>query len=293
MTRQDEQSPEVAADPPKKSIIRTHLKKLVSGGGALVVLAIGAVFTGIGEGAINRLIDAVSSKENPAATMPAPAKEALTIAVSTDIGAAGDLFALRRKESDSPVAATLVGGKVGKNGEPWESFLEKHDGAPAGEVVITMVLTGHRDPGIRVTNIGVEKLDTQPVLAGTAIKLITQGEIESIKLTANLDEPRPRILTEGKPYFPDTNIALKAGEQISLKFTVTASAKFYRWVFAIDYVDESGAPQQVFVNRAGQRFTQASAGPPGDAFTITGKAPKYAAAWEENLGIPGFSPANG
>ncbi|HCT81072.1 MAG TPA: hypothetical protein DGT23_31795 [Micromonosporaceae bacterium] len=281
----------MAADPPKKSIIRTHLKKLVSGGGALVVLAVGAVFTGIGQGAIDRLMDAMSPKENPAATTPAstptatPAKEALTIAVRTDIGNAGDLLALRSKVSDGPIAAMLVSGKPN---ETWESYLGPNEGAPVGEVVISMVLTGHRATGIRVTNIGVAKLNSETLLSGTSITLITQGEKESIKLTASLEEPRPRILNEGKPYFPDRNLELKAGEQESLKFTMTAKTMLYRWVFVIDYVDETGAPQQVFVNRLGKTFAQASESPASDAFTLSGKATKYGAAWEENHGQPGF-----
>lgn len=272
-------SPAPAADPPKK----TRGKKLASAIGALVVVAVGALFTGIGEGAVNRLMDAVTSEDSQ--TGPA-----LAVAVRTDIGAADDLIALPGVHSDGAIAVALKNGKVT---EPWEAFLARNDGAPVDDVVVTVVVTGRRDPNIRIVDIGVAKLSAGPVLAGTSIQLITQGQAESIKLTANLDEEKPRILTEGVPYFPDRSISLKGGEQETLKFTVTASKMSYRWLLAIDYVDETGAPQRVYINRVGKIFAQAADSPAAEAFTLTGSASKYGAGWLKNHPLPGFSAVNG
>jgi hypothetical protein len=257
-----------------------------------VVLAVGALFTGIGEGAVNRLMDMVSPQESAAApaprasTSPALAKEPLTIALRTDIGEAPDEVALKNKESDGTVAATLVSGKIGT----WDTFLSKQNGAPVENLVVSMVLTGHRDTGIRIVNIGVEKLGDDSVLDGTFINIRSQGEAKSIELTANLDEAQPRILSEGAPYFPKTTIQLKNGEQDSVVVILKASNRLYRWVFAIDYVDENGAAQRVFINRLGNTFAKASDSPLADAFMLTGKAPKYGASWISNLGEGGFSP---
>jgi hypothetical protein len=280
-----------APPPQEKSVIRTHLSKLVAGGSALVVIAVGALFTGIGEGAVNRLVDAFSSDDGTPSPGPTLAKDALTVTVRTDIGIAGDLFSLKDPVSEGPIAFTLVAGKLG---EPWDKFLDHHAGAPVGTVEVSLVLTGHRNPGVRITGLSVEKLKTEEILAGTSITLTTQGEAQSIKVTANLDEPRPRVLTkDGVPYFADRNITLKDGEQESLKVTMTASTMLYRWVFALDYVDETGAAHQIFFNRVGRVLPDAGSGPPDELFTLTGPAPKYQAAWRENLGKPGFSPDNG
>jgi hypothetical protein len=165
-----------------------------------------------------------------------------------------------------------------------------HEGAPVGTLVGSLVLTGHRDPGVRIIGIGVEKVQTEPVLAGTSIQLNSAGEAPSIELAANLDETRPKILSNGAPYFPGRNITLKNGEQENLKVSLTASAKLYRWTFVIDYVDEAGAAHKVFVNRLGHTFPDPSGSPLGELFTLTGAAPTYGAAWVENGQFPGFQP---
>jgi hypothetical protein len=252
-----------------------------------MLLGLGAVFTRIGEDTASWLIKVVSPAETSPSATPTLTRDALTVAVRTDIGDAGDSLALRAQVSDGPIASNLVAGKPG---EPWESFLEHHEGAPVGTLVVSLVLTGHRDPGVRIIGIGVEKVQTEPVLAGTSIKLNSAGEAASIELAANLDETRPKILSNGAPYFPGRNITLKNGEQENLKVSLTASAKLYRWTFVIDYVDEAGAAHKVFVNRLGRTFPDPSGSPLGELFTLTGAAPSYGAAWVENFQFPGFQP---
>jgi hypothetical protein len=72
---------------------------------------------------------------------------------------------------------------------------------------------------VRIIGIGVEKVQIEPVLAGTSIKLNSAGEAASIELAANLDETRPKILSNGAPYFPG-------------RFTLTGAAPRYgaAWV---------------------------------------------------------------
>lgn len=263
--------------------LRRHLTKLAAGAGTLALVGVTAMVTGIGEAAANRLVSLFSPAPT-STTSPAPtsAPEPLTVAVRTDIGTAGDSLALRAPVNDGPVAATLLAGHPE---EPWETFLDGHDGAPVGTLVVSLVFTGHRDPEIRVIGIEVERAEGGPVLAGTLVKLTTQGETESIKLAANLDEARPRLLADGEPYFPDGNITLRKGEQETLKLTLTAAERYHRWSFLVHYVDETGAARTAYVDRLGR--TSATA-PTGELFSLTGPARRYGARWVENYPIEGF-----
>lgn len=266
-------------------ITKTTMRKLAAGATALVVLTLSALFTGIGEGIATRVISIFSPADTTPSASPTLAREALTVAVQTDIGSGADKLALRATEDEGDVAAAI---KADKLGEPWEAFLEHHDGAPIGDIVVSLLLTGHRNPGITVSRIGVEKVKTEQVLAGTTIRLISQGEAASILLAANLDEPQPTIMSGAKPYFPNTTITLANGEQQSVAMTLTGSAALYRWAFWIDYADETGAAHRVYINRQGRFFAAAADIAVGELFTLTGAAPSYKAVWEKNFPYDGF-----
>ncbi len=251
-----------------------------------MLLALGALFSGVGSATADWLVGIVSpSAESspPAAPTPTPTtpREELTIAVETFLGETGANFALAAPTGTDGLALRLRSGDIEK---PWQAFLDSNRGAQVGFLKISLVLTGHRQPGITITNVRIEKVRDEPRLEGTHLKLYTAGEVESILLTANLDEVRPKLRDGGVDYFPEKQVELQGGEQQSLVIRVTAGRRLYRWAFAVDYVDDKGDKHTVYVDRAGRLSPSVSAIPLAELFMLTGQAPKYGASWVENLG---------
>ncbi|MGI5522480.1 hypothetical protein ACQEUX_16330 [Micromonospora sp. CA-259024] len=259
--------------------------KALAAAGVIIVGAATTLVTGIAEGAATWVVGRLPASETSSTSgPPGLSPEPLTVAVTTDIGNAGDRFALASKLTDGPAAVALMAGDPN---DSWPAFLDEHGGAPVGSLAVKMVFTGQRDPQVRVTDIQVSRAENRPVLNGSVIELSIQGEAESIKMSANLDEARPRIFGEdGKPYFSSGgNIDLKKGEQQTLQLTLTAEERFHRWSFVIDYVDEEGQPQRVFVDRLGRISRSA---PTSELFTLTGPANGYGTTWVENFPFEGF-----
>ncbi|MFD0599434.1 hypothetical protein ACFQZ4_49835 [Catellatospora coxensis] len=223
-----------------------------------------------GESLVNRGADALTASSEPP-------RDAFTVALSSDVGDAPDQLALRRAESDGPVAARLKSGRID---QAWGDFLVQQDGAPVKEVVVKLLLTGHRSNGISITGIDVVKLKSEPVLDGTLVSIISQGQADTIKLSADLDQAQPKIMSGKTEYFTDHRITLKTGEQEGINFTVTGSKEvLHRWVLGIDYVDDNGAAQRLFLDRIGRRYQDASAVPADGWFSLTGPAAKYGVEW--------------
>lgn len=249
---------------------KSRWAKVLAAVGALVTVAVGAFFSGIGESLVNRGADALMASGEPP-------KDAFSVALDSDVGDAPDKLALRRTESDGPVAARLKSGRID---EAWGDFLVHQDGAPVEDMVLELVLTGHRPNGISITGIDVVKLKSEPVLDGTLVSIISQGQADTIKLSADLDQARPKIMNGTTEYFTDHRITLKTGEQESINFTVTGSkGVLYRWVLSIDYVDDDGAAQRLFLDRLGRRYQDAAAVPADGWLSLTGPAPTYGVEW--------------
>ncbi|MEU8078844.1 hypothetical protein AB0B31_25825 [Catellatospora citrea] len=53
----------------------------------------------------------------------------------------------------------------------------------------------------------------------------------------------------------------------------------HRWVLGIDYVDDNGAAQRLFLDRLGRRYLDASAVPADGWLSLTGPAPKHGVEW--------------
>lgn len=268
-------------DAERSGIIRQHLGKVLATLGVIIVAAVTTLATGIAQGAAAWVVGRLPQSETTSAPRP---PEPLTVAVTTDIGDAGDRFALTSRLTDGPAAVALMAGDPN---DSWPTFLDDHGGAPVGSLMVKMVFTGQRDDQVRVTDIQLSKAETGSVLNGSVIQLSSQGEAQSIKMSANLDEARPRILGEdGKPYFVSGgNIDLKKGEQQTLQLTLTAEERFHRWSFAIDYVDERGQSQRIFVDRRGRISRSA---PTSELFALTGPAKSYGTTWVENFPFEGF-----
>ncbi|MFC7761717.1 hypothetical protein ACFQY4_29500 [Catellatospora bangladeshensis] len=179
------------------------------------------------------------------------------------------------------MAARLKGGKLG---QPAEDFLAEQDGAPVADLRVNLVLTGHRATGISITGIDFVKLRTEPSLHGTLIPVISQGQAETIQLSADLDQAQPKIMKDRDEYFAGRRITLKTGEQESISFLVTGSKAYYRWVLGIDWVDEKGDAQRLFLDRSGRRYPDAAAVPDTGWFGLTGAASGYGATWEVTEG---------
>ncbi|MGW0822555.1 hypothetical protein [Streptomyces sp. NPDC002845] len=195
------------------------------------------------------------------------------VALSKPLRRGDDAFALRRGIDSN---------------EKWADLLARQGGAVIDELKVSFVFTGVRDTSVRITDMTIHKLATSPTLSGTAIYPYTQGEVGSIPVHADLDQPRPRILgKDGKPYFAAYDIDLAKDERVTVALSCQADAAMYRWVMSIDYVDDDGA-HTVYVDRGGKLIESRDKVSLKSTFAVTGEAKSHTVVYEGNNSSPGF-----
>jgi hypothetical protein len=208
------------------------------------------------------------------------------VAVRTNIGRPDTAVALQTTIESGPDAVSLTAGDIGPS---WPDYLAAHQGAPVGQVIVSLTLTGNRTP-ITISQIRVEKRLSQQPLAGTYIGFPSQGETEAIKIASDLDQPHSTIVAYGENF--QRSITLPNGQQEIVTLTLTAARMSHRWVFAIDYTDDDGSKHTVFINCHGNLTTELASFHDDQLFTITGPASRYGSRWTGRIDGSGFNRAS-
>lgn len=160
----------------------------------------------------------------------------------------------------------------------WASLLAKYSGAPVGELHVDLVLTGQDKTKVRVTNVQIQRVGlVMPPLSGTYIPIPHQGAEAAYQFTANMDAPDP-VLTRvpNGQTFPDFNVQLADGEQLTLSINFDAVQYSSRWVLLVTYL--IGARSHVIKVEA----------PNGQPFAVTGQATAYKDVYASNFPQNGY-----
>lgn len=226
--------------------MRTWLAGILS---AVIVAAIGVVFTAWfntrGPDTVNRI-----SGEPPI--------KVGHVAVDYD---AQDT-ALRKPVTDPADRAVLLGTASGSRRD---DVMARHDRAPLETADVTVVLVGNRS-SLRIVDIRPRVLDRKPVSDGALLVYNPAGEVDTIELSADLDEPTPRFTTTKDPdtsYFRKKQIDLKRDERVTLSMTVTGKAAYYAFDLLVTVLAEDRTEQM------------AIQGPDKTPFRVTGTSGTY------------------
>ena len=191
----------------------------------------------------------------------------------------GNAVALAAPVSSGLGYADLLAGP--SNTDPqnsWAGFLARYDGAPIGELHADFVLTGQDKTPVRVTNIQIQRVG--PVMkpfSGTYIPIPHGGPQAAYQFTANMDAPDPVItrLPSGQT-FPDFNVQLTDGEQLTLSVNFLATHYSCRWVLLVTYL--TGTRAHVLKIEALN----------GQPFAVTGQAKRYKVVYASNFPQVGY-----
>ncbi|MEV7010822.1 hypothetical protein [Streptosporangium sp. NPDC051022] len=142
---------------------------------------------------------------------------------------------------------------------------------------VRLVVEGARNEAVRIIGMRARVHKTRPVVAGTYFSFGPQGEEDSVKVGFDLGSPQPiaRDVLEkegvqlGGPYFGGRSVVLKKGESKVYDVTAVAGPFTYEWDIQIDLAAQ-GRIWSVYR--------------PERPLVVSGKATKYAAAYEFDLG---------
>ncbi|MFF7311790.1 hypothetical protein [Streptomyces sp. NPDC008137] len=234
------------------------------------VPVIGAVLTAI---ALKSLGLSGESEPSPAATgadassgNPSVAPFVVTARQENEAGCT----ALARRVSSPEDRAELVsGGDV-------NAVLRRNQGVRVGELNVGLTLEGGSN-SLTITSIDIKPKAPRAAepLSGTLLCEPNAGGEPKIELFADMDRPEPVFLAGRKstrPYFKESVITLKPGEQVNLSATFLARNGSRAFGLFIRYV------------RNGKEGSLPVPAPRGGRYAVTGFAPRYGAVY---AGSPG------
>jgi hypothetical protein len=211
----------------------------LAGGLVLILIPTLSVFgASIGIGAAHRghlSSDSPSSFKTPTAS---------PVGISTLISYSdADAISMAKPVSTGAGYAEIAGGisDIAGAGPTWSNFLAKTYGAPLNELHADITLTGQASKGVRVTNIQIERIGPpMPPLSGTFIPIPHGGAQAAFRFSANMDSPGPILtrLPSGQS-FPDLNVQLSQGEQVTLSIDFKASHYTSKWILHLTYLSGS------------------------------------------------------
>ncbi|TDC11496.1 hypothetical protein E1267_00735 [Nonomuraea longispora] len=172
--------------------------------------------------------------------------------------------ALREPVTDPGERAILLGNASGARAD---AVMARHDRAPLERADATVVLVGNRS-SVRVIDIKPRVLTRAPVSDGAVLISTPAGEVDTVELSADLDEPAPRFTAAEDPgtsYFRTKQIDLKRGEKITLSLSVKGTAAYYEFDLQVTALAEDRTEQLTIE------------GPGGSPFRVTGTAEAYRA----------------
>lgn len=164
----------------------------------------------------------------------------------------------------------------------WSNLLAGYVGAPIGELHVDFVLTGQDKTPVRVINVQIQRLGPlMPPLSGTYIPIPHGGAQAAYQFTVNMDAPYPAILRlPSGQTFPDLNVQLADGEQLTLSIDFLATHYSSRCILLVTYL--VGTKTHVLKVE----------GPNGQPFAVTGHAKRYKVRYASNYPQPGYHIAN-
>lgn len=191
----------------------------------------------------------------------------------------GSAVALASGVSSGLGYADLLAGPSDTDAEnSWAGLLGTYSGSPVGELHVDLVLTGQDKTKVRVTNVQIQRVGpVMPALSGTYIPIPHQGAEAAYQFTANMDAPDP-VLTRvpNGQTFPDFNVQLADGEQLTLSINFDAVQYSCRWVLLVTYL--TGTRTHVIKVEA----------PNGQPFAVTGQATAYKDVYASNFPRDGY-----
>ena len=203
---------------------------------AVVYPALNAVGTSAGNGTLHAARHLLAGSTPSQKAVPARPLGVSTLVDYSDPPA----IALDKPVRGGVGYAEIVGGLSDVAGAPesWSSFLAKNYGAPVGDLHADVTLTGQVSHGVRVTNIAIERDGSVSApLSGTYIPIPHGGGEDAYRFSASMDAPNPvlRRLPSGET-FPDFNVQLSQGEQVTLAIDFLASRYSSKWILRITYL---------------------------------------------------------
>ncbi|TDE35359.1 hypothetical protein E1295_36110 [Nonomuraea mesophila] len=226
--------------------MRTWLAGILS---AVLIAAIGVVFTAWFNTRGHDTVDLISGE---------PPVEVGHVAVDHS---AQDT-ALREPVTDPGERAILLGNASGAR---VDAVMTRHHRAPLERADATVVLVGNRS-SVRIVDIKPRVLTRAPVSDGAVLISTPAGEVDTVELSADLDEPAPRFAAAEDPgtsYFRKKQIDLKRDERITLSLSVKGTAAYYEFDLQVTVLAEDRTEQLTIE------------GPGGSPFRVTGTAEAY------------------
>jgi hypothetical protein len=210
----------------------------------------------------------------------APATAAVPLGVTSEpVYSYGNAVALATGVSSGLGYADLLAGPSDSDPQnSWAGLLTRYDGAPIGALHVDFVLTGQDKTLVRVTNVQIQRVGpVMPPLSGTYIPIPHGGAQEAYQFTVNMDTPDPAITrTPNGQTFPDFNVQLAKGEQLTLSVNFLATHYSSRWVLLMTYL--TGTRAHVLRVEA----------PNGQPFAVTGQAKRYKVMYTSNFPAAGY-----
>ncbi len=170
--------------------------------------------------------------------------------------------ALREPVTDPGERAVLLSSTSGSR---HDAVMARHHRAPLEKTDVTVVLIGNRS-SLRIVDIKPRVLDRKPVSDGALLVYTPAGEVNTIELSADLDEPAPRFATAkdlDTSYFRKKQIDLKRGERVTLSMSVKGTAAYYEFDLLVTVLAEDRT-EQITIE-----------GPDKNPFRVTGTADAY------------------
>lgn len=206
--------------------------------GALLLAVLAPTVTGIGTSLWNgeRHVVGQILDDPPAHKAARTPLGVTTVASYTD----ADAIALSKPVSTGAGYAEIVGGltDIAGTGTTWSSFLGKNYGAPLSKLHTDITLTGQSSREVRVTNVQIQRVSPMSApLSGTYIPIPHAGGKAAYRFSANMDTPNPvlRRLPSGQT-FPDFNVQLSQGEQVTLSIDFLAARYSSKWTLRLTYL---------------------------------------------------------
>jgi hypothetical protein len=245
---------------------------------AVLMPALGVFGTSLGQYAQNRARHLIFRSDTHARGN----STVMPLGIAADVSYSyGNAVALAAPLSTGLGYADLLAGPSDTDPQnSWASLLARYNGAPIGELHVDFVLTGQDQTPVRVTDIQIQRVGpVMPPFSGTYIPIPHAGATAAFQFTANMDAPDPMImrLPSGQT-FPDFNVQLADGEQLTLSINFLATHYSCRWVLLVTYL--TGTKTHVL---------KVGASPGGQPFVVTGPARTYKVRYASNFPQAGYS----
>ena len=245
-----------------------------------VLLAVGAIVLSLLLSLLPPLGEFVVAKATDWASDKPPALQPTHFSISAEMHVdVPGAFALPAPVPPGQEADLLSQDSAGLPG-----YVYRHGGAPVGEAVIRLVLTGPSTGGVTVVSLVAHRYPAGPALSGSVIRLWSQGDHETLPVVLNLDRPGGDLLDlDGLPHYAGHVTTLSPDEQVTYDLTVKGSGGMNCWVFKATYVDAAGSQRSTVVGADSRTYPNADAVPSSARFCLSGAVARYGSSFTSRL----------